>query len=250
MRYRTGAQERFSAYHIGGENVFWYLGACHHKPIPHTSPLELQSRVWWAKLCDWKTPIKGLAAHRWNKAQCKENLHKYMSGTAHRTLTVARTRFRPYSDKGEIHMPCVTIKPEKTRQMMKPCRRKEHHVESETLPQNQIQNRCTKMILTTWYYCKPRERQKRHHLLGKHLTEQSTYTEANATVFELHPSQPYQITEDYTIKECPEQDVFITERKEQISKRPFNVTLSLFRYRLQPKNPWYSIHQIYIANTH
>lgn len=22
MRYRTGAQERFSAYHIGGENVF------------------------------------------------------------------------------------------------------------------------------------------------------------------------------------------------------------------------------------
>ncbi|KAH0850193.1 hypothetical protein HID58_095721, partial [Brassica napus] len=38
--------------------------ACHHKPIPHTSPLELQSRVWWAKLCDWKTPKKGLAAHR------------------------------------------------------------------------------------------------------------------------------------------------------------------------------------------
>lgn len=78
-------------------------------PYPHTSPLELQSRVWWAKLCDWKTPKKGLAAHCWNKAPCKENLHKYMSGTAHRTLTVARTRFRPYSDKGEIHMPCVTI---------------------------------------------------------------------------------------------------------------------------------------------
>ncbi|KAH0852793.1 hypothetical protein HID58_093699 [Brassica napus] len=32
-------------------------------PYPHTSPLELQSRVWWAKLCDWKTPKKGLAAH-------------------------------------------------------------------------------------------------------------------------------------------------------------------------------------------
>lgn len=140
---------------------------------------------------------------------------------AHRTLTVARTHFRPYSDKGEIHMPCVTIHQtrKKTRQMMKPC--------SSSAQEKSIMSRAKlfhktkyKTDVLRWYWLRD---------ITANLEEDKKGTSFLVNTFRvvnIYRSKRHRIWASsipaisnhrrlYPIEECPEQDVFISERKER-----------------------------------
>lgn len=107
------------------------------------------------------------------------------------------------------------------------------------------------MILTTWYYCKPRGRQKRHQLLGKHLqSSQHIQKQTPPYLSFIHPSH---IKSPKTISNrrvSRARCFHIRKKGKSKSQRGHSMLpCHYLKKRANLKYPWYSILQIYSKYT-